>query len=515
MLILPYQTRFSLARLPLATLALIAACVFTFFVLQGGDDERYEQAQRLYSASELPQIEVPRYLAWLRQRTDGESQRRLRAIEQRPLLAVRLMHADAAFQEELRAGRIVTPQDPHYERWRTDRARVDAVLAQVFTTRFAAEPGGAWWRLLTHQFLHGDLGHLIGNMIVLLVAGPFIEAAIGRARFLLGYLASGAAAGAAQTMFAAAPLIGASGAIAGAMAMVAVVYGTRRVQVFYWVFVYFDTARVPALALLPVWVANELFQWLASGGHSRVAYLAHLAGLGAGALYALLLRLTQSAHIERRLRAESEGERKAVQHSTLLRRAREAAARLDTRRAAQLYRELVEFEPDQVDHLAAYFNVAVLAREAEALHDAMLRVLWFRDRGGLLQLRRIYLQMSQPPLLADLPVDEQLRLARRLVAAREDAAALRVLDRILEDENLRSLYGRQTADCLLGLYTAYSRHGLKQQAAGIQKRLAQYFPKPERIGGLAPQSQPPPTIRASTRRSGLRGPDTVYIDLGR
>ena len=62
---------------------------------------------------------------------------------------------------------------------------------------------------------------------------------------------------------------------------------------------------------------------------------------------------------------------------------------------------------------------------------------------------------------------------------------------------LRTLYGRQIADCLLGLYTAYSRYGLKQQAATVQERLARYFPNPAEIGGLAPQAVPPPTIRAA------------------
>jgi len=516
MLVLPYQTRFSASRLPLVTLALILACAFVFLVLQGRDDDRYQQAVSAYNTSELPRIELPRYRRWLEQRADADSQERLQLLTQRPVAALLVIQSDSAFLADLKAGRVIASDDPQYPRWRDDRHRVDAILAQVFTDRFSARPGGAWWRLLTHQFLHGDLGHLLGNMIVLLVAGPFVEAAVGRWRFLLGYLASGVAAGAAQLAIASVPLIGASGAIAGAMAMVAVLYGTRRVRVFYWVLVYFDTARVPALALLPIWMVNEVFQWVTNGGESRVAYSAHVAGLATGALLAWLMRAINARQIDQVLDSEFAGERKAEQHSALLRQAQEAAARLDTRRAARLYRDLVELHPDNVEYLAAYFNVSLLSRESEALHDALLRVLWFRGKGGLPELRKIYLQMSQPNLLQDLPVDEQLRLARRLVSTREDTAALRVLDRVLEDTNLRALYGRQTADCLLGLYTAYSRYGLQQQAASVQQRLARYFPKPQQIGGLAPQSEPPPTIRATTRRSdSMRGPDTIYIDLSR
>ena len=515
MLVLPYQTQFSAAKLPIVTLALIVACVVVFLGLQSRDEALYEQATRVYLESNLPAIEVPRYRSWLAERTDADSQRRLQLLQERPRSALLLMQSDAAFQAELRAQRVIAPGDPFFDQWREDRARIDAILARAITDRYAAQAGGEWWRLLTHQFLHGSLGHLVGNMIVLLVAGPFVEAAIGRWRFLLGYLASGMAAGAVQLLISDAPLIGASGAIAGAMAMVAVLYGTRRVRVFYWVLVYFDTARVPALALLPVWVANEIFQWVTSGGASRVAYSAHLAGLAFGAVFAWLLRRLHAQQIDARVDAEFAGERRAAQHSSLLRQAQEAAARLDTRRAARLYRELVELNPDDVQHLSAYFNVSLLSKDGDALHDALLRVLWFRGKGGLPELRKIYLQMSQPNLLQDLPVDEQLRLARRLVSTREDAAALRVLDRILEDGNLRTLYGRQTADCLLGLYTAYSRYGLRQQAASVQERLARFFPRPQDIGGLAPQAVPPPTIRATTRRADLRGPDTIYIDLSR
>ncbi len=517
MLVLPYQTKFSISTLPSATVGLIVACLLVFFVFQGNDDARYEEATAAYLASELPKIEIPRYRAWLEQRTDAAAKQRLLVLQQQPKAALMLVQSDSRFQADLMAGRVIAPTDPQYAAWREARAPVDALLARVFTERFSLKPEGPWWGLLSHQFLHGGLGHLIGNMIVLLVAGPFVEAALGRWRFLLGYLLGGMAAGAAHLAISQAPLIGASGAIAAAMAMVAVLYGTRKVRVFYWVFVYFDTARVPALALLPIWVANEVFQWMSSGGESRVAYSAHLGGLATGALIAWLLRSADSKAIDQRVDAEYADERKAAQHSSLLRQAQEAASRLDTRRAARLYRELVELHPANVEYLSAYFNVSLLSNVSEALHDALLRVLWFRGKGGLADLRKIYLQMSQPKLLSLLPVDEQLRLARRLVSTREDAASLRVLDRILEDTNLRTLYGRQTADCLLGLYTTYNRYGLKQQAASVQQRLSRFFPKPDRIGGLAPQSEPPATIRATTRRSSdtLRGPDTIYIDLSR
>src|SRR5438128_11302116 len=49
--------------------------------------------------------------------------------------------------------------------------------------------------LFTYAFLHGDVVHLLTNMIFLWVFGDDIEEALGRLRFLAFYLACGALAG--------------------------------------------------------------------------------------------------------------------------------------------------------------------------------------------------------------------------------------------------------------------------------------------------------------------------------
>ncbi len=57
---------------------------------------------------------------------------------------------------------------------------------------------GHWWVLLTSSFLHGNLLHLGLNMWFLWVFGPPLEGILGRFRFLMVYLASALAAGAAS-----------------------------------------------------------------------------------------------------------------------------------------------------------------------------------------------------------------------------------------------------------------------------------------------------------------------------
>jgi membrane associated rhomboid family serine protease len=515
MLVVPYQTRFTAKSLPVVTLVLILLNTIVFFALQERDDRDYRAAAEMYAASDLPGIELPRYQQWLVERADSASIARLKRLRLIPSQAgvgpaLALMQSDEAFMRELQAERIVRRADPVYANWRASRDRFERLIERIFTERFALKPLFAEpWRFVTHQFLHGSVGHWFGNMLVLLLAGPFAEAALGRLRFLLGYLAGGAFAGAVFLLFSSSTLIGASGAIAAAMAMVAILYWTRRVPVFYWVFFYFDTARVPALALLPVWIANELYQWV-SQPDARVAYSAHLGGLIGGALLAWWLRPRDQRHVDRVLDEAYGDERRAERRSGLVEQAQAAAARLDTRRAAQLYRQLVELHPDQLEYHTAYFNVSLLGHDNEQLADAALRLLWLRTRDTGAELRKAYLQMAQPKVLQALPVDEQLRLSRRLVRVREHAAALQVADRLLVDDNLRTLYGRQIADCLLGLFTTYTRFGMRQQADAVRARLSQYFPSPGDIGGLPPKAEPPSGIRTTTR-----GPSTLNIDLTR
>jgi membrane associated rhomboid family serine protease len=527
MLLIPYQTRFTLKSLPLVTLALILVNAVVYFVFQSGDRQAYARAADYYFSSQLAQIELPRYATYLDRRTDRRSLQVLRMIRAgaRPEQSIRLilaMENDREFMRDLREGAVVPSSDPAYAAWRDQRAQFDALLGRVFSERFALESGvggaaGAALRLITYQFLHGNAVHWLGNMIVLLLAGPFAEAALGRLRFLIAFIASGVFAGALHMLVSDQPLIGASGSISGAMAMVAVLYGTRKVPVFYWLFVYFNTARIPALLLLPVWLAIEAVQWALSP-EAPVSYGAHIGGFLAGAVLAWLLRPREDKRVDRILDEQFADERHSDRKSTLLQEAQAAAARLDTRKAARAYGELLQNDPTNVQHATAYFNMALLGRNVETLLDATLRVLWIRARGARSELRPVYLQMSQPHVLAALPVDEQLRLARRLVATREDAAALRVLDGLLASDTLKNLYGRQIADCLLGLFTTYSRHGLRQPADDVKRRLSTHFPSPATLGGIEPAREPPMTIRGSTgtprRHTAASGPASdLELDL--
>jgi membrane associated rhomboid family serine protease len=210
-----------------------------------------------------------RYAAYLERRNDRKAMQVLRAIRSGPAeddarAVLMVMQRDREFMKDLAVGAVVSKEEPLYPAWREQRDRFHALWVQVFTERFALEPGSASvLRLLTYQFLHGGALHLLGNMAVLLLAaGPFAEAALGRLRFLIAYIASGAIAGAAHLLISDQDSIGASGAISGTMAMVAVLYGPARFRLL--LAVRLSTPRVPAPWLLPVWLMIEAVQWALS-----------------------------------------------------------------------------------------------------------------------------------------------------------------------------------------------------------------------------------------------------------
>lgn len=149
--------------------------------------------------------------------------------------------------------------------------------------------------LLGYMFIHGGWLHLLGNLLLLFLTGPFIEDVWGRPIFTAFYLVVGMLA---ALMYAqhyphfTGPLIGASGAIAGIMGAFLVRYWKTKIKFFYWFLIFFrGTFRAPAWLMLPLWLFLELFNARVidkvnpEGG--GVAHWAHVWGFVFGGVIAL------------------------------------------------------------------------------------------------------------------------------------------------------------------------------------------------------------------------------------
>ncbi len=146
--------------------------------------------------------------------------------------------------------------------------------------------------LVSSMFLHGDLLHLFGNMVFLLVFGRQVENQLERINFLAFYLATGIAAALAHVLMqpnSSSPLIGASGAISGVLGAFFICNPRARITlVLEPVLIYFLhrlIIRVPAWIFLPVWLFLQISMVLKQHG-SNVAFWAHVGGFVAGSVIA-------------------------------------------------------------------------------------------------------------------------------------------------------------------------------------------------------------------------------------
>jgi membrane associated rhomboid family serine protease len=148
-----------------------------------------------------------------------------------------------------------------------------------------------WFTLATSMFLHGGWLHIIGNMWFLWIFGDNVEDILGRARFLVFYLASGVAAALVHLMFSASstiPVVGASGAIAGVMGAYMIKFPHSRILTLIPIFIFVTRVEIPAGWMLAYWLAIQIFSGVgemaaaSANEGGGIAWWAHAGGFLAG-----------------------------------------------------------------------------------------------------------------------------------------------------------------------------------------------------------------------------------------
>ena len=371
MFIIPVGDRVNWKRPPVVTLLLILANCFVFFFLQAGDEKSDQEAAQYYFSSDLPNSELTRYSSYLENGGDpAESQQFRELFDKRDRSALLLMENDVKFMRDLRAGNIVTQQDPDYTSWIAQRAEYES--RRSFTSRYVYQVDEhSLVKGFVSTFMHGGFDHLFGNMLVLFLVGFLVESVTGKTFFVLAYLAS---AFAADVMFGlTAPghsCLGASGAIAGVMGLYSVIFGLRKIDFFYSLGFYFDYVRAPAIALLPLWLGNELYQFFTEEG-AHIAYMAHFGGLVCGAVMGGLYRWQRPALIENH---HQEAESKEMD-SKAFQRGMGYLGEMEFQKALGVFKALQERHPHDANLTRLIFRAAKADPSSEDYHRAALKLL--------------------------------------------------------------------------------------------------------------------------------------------
>jgi membrane associated rhomboid family serine protease len=145
-------------------------------------------------------------------------------------------------------------------------------------------------RIFTSMFLHGGWLHVLGNMWFLWVFGDKIEDLLGHGKYLLFYLLCGIVAALGQVIanpYSTAPMVGASGAIAGVMGAYLLKFPRARILTLVFVFFFITTVEIPVPIMLGYWFVTQLFNGIGTIARTHLsqggtAFFAHIAGFVAG-----------------------------------------------------------------------------------------------------------------------------------------------------------------------------------------------------------------------------------------
>ncbi|OIP74678.1 MAG: rhomboid family intramembrane serine protease [Oscillatoriales cyanobacterium CG2_30_44_21] len=155
-----------------------------------------------------------------------------------------------------------------------------------------ANPPKLAFTLISSQFLHANLFHLVGNMWFLYLFGNNIEDKLGHWKFLLFYVFCGAIAAAVHVISvptSAVKLVGASGAISGIMGAYLIRFPRARILSLVFLGIFFTAIPIPAAVFLGLWIAGQtVYAAIANPNLPGVAYLAHVSGFVAGAIVIFL-----------------------------------------------------------------------------------------------------------------------------------------------------------------------------------------------------------------------------------
>jgi len=154
---------------------------------------------------------------------------------------------------------------------------------------------------LTLMFLHGDMWHLLGNMLILFFIGMALESRIGKKWTGIIYLSGGLIATMGQYIViwgSEVPNLGASGAVMGLMGAIVYLYPKDKIPMFL-VFILLPEVRVD-LAVGAFLLMQGAMVFLVPAG---VAHAAHFAGFAGGMVIAYFIK--RAGLIERDKTSES------------------------------------------------------------------------------------------------------------------------------------------------------------------------------------------------------------------
>jgi membrane associated rhomboid family serine protease len=390
MLLIPIDRPLDWRNPPIVTLLLVLLNCAIYFIWQHDDDAKWERAEQHYVESGLHNIEMTYYYRYLH---PGNSQAVAPANFARNGKRLQEMKRDGVFQNKLQHDEIITSAAEVYSRWKPQRNHYDALISEVVSYKYGIIPSNpSVVGMFTSMFLHGSVGHLFGNMVMLMIIGYVVEIILGHLVYLAGYLLAGLAGNALYVVISPhlhAPGVGASGAIVGVLGMYLVLFWLRKIRFFFFL-IYFNYFRAPAIVMLVPVIIWQLY--MEFGMDTDINVMAHLGGLAGGALVAVVAKrfLSQTGrdYLDHDVKAEK------YQHAVST--GQQQLANMNIKAARQTYTDLVRDFPDDLAIKLQLFNILKLTPEDPEFHNLALLLLKLpgADRNSAKILHDVFIEYA-------------------------------------------------------------------------------------------------------------------------
>jgi membrane associated rhomboid family serine protease len=287
------------------------------------------------------------------------------------------------------------------------------------------------WTLVTHQFLHAGILHLLLNLWFFWLTGCNLEDRWGKAVFGGFYLLSGIAGALVHWRFTGSPdspLIGASAAIAGAMGAFLVVLGRTRVRFGYLMWLSMKpkvgTFEATAFWMFPLWIVAALCQALFLTDSIRGQW-APVGGFVFGVAVGLAMKYSG---FDAKLDASANDANVVVRQDP---RIAAAVALTDEGKLDEASRDLEAFlreSPDDVDALVELLRAVTASRDVPRRIAVAVRLMnAYLGKGFADAAADVYAELRQNGLESEISRGDALHLGEAFARRQKVDAAILAL----------------------------------------------------------------------------------------
>lgn len=302
MFFLPYKLDSDLNRIPFITIFICLLSIFIFWN-QYRQDLRYYDGVKQFCNENIQRNDLILIRKISHKETGNQCEELFESIRNAPVPKEKLN--ELALQSD-QIGTFANSDDDYtYRLVRLEELyrQYEYMVPKNLTLELAYDPKDMdIVSMLTATFSHGDILHLLGNLLIFYLFSSSVELLFGSLLYFGFILAAtvGTSIAYSYSMLGvedALPTIGLSGVVMASVAALAVMRPTAKIRCFFWFFVFYKIFRIPALLLAVWYIGWDIFEMNLYGNDSYINYVAHVSGAGIGIIFGTVFLIFRRDYI--------------------------------------------------------------------------------------------------------------------------------------------------------------------------------------------------------------------------